>query len=449
MIQESNIKEYKYSNVSLHRKKAVILSIIAMGLGQIYNKQYIKGIILFVIHLFSLYTVIFRLPHALWGLTTLGEKATRLEKVGRLYQNVIGDHSIYLMVEGLITTFILIIVACIYVMNIKDAFRTGKLREQGKKLNNFGQTVKYVSEYKFPQIILSVPMLGIFFFTVLPIIFMILIGFTNYTRETMPPAHLIDWHGFKTFTDIFKIKAWSNTFYGVTIWTFVFALFATLLSFIGGFAVALLLQQKEIKYKKFWRTIFILPFAIPMFVSVLILRNMFNGQFGPINQYLKMLGIAQAPWLSDPMWAKITLILVNFWLAFPITMLMIIGILTTIPKDLFEAAEMDGANGIQKLRLITYPIVMHAMAPLIIMSFVANINNFNVVYLLTNGTPTNADYRFAGSTDILITWLYKLSMIQGQYNFASVIGIFIFIVLSVFAIYNVQRTKAFKEEDTH
>lgn len=449
MIEETGIKEFHQMERPSYGKKAVIFSIIAMGLGQIYNKQYIKGILLFAVHCFSMYMIFFQLPHALWGLTTLGEKETRLEKVGKLYQNVLGDHSIFLMVEGLITIFILIVIICIYVMNIKDAYQIGRLRERGKKPNTFIQTIKHVSDYCFPQLILTIPMLGVFFFTILPIIFMILIGFTNYTRANMPPAHLIDWHGLKTFIDIFKIQSWSHTFFGVALWTCIWAFFATLLPFIGGYAVALLVQRQIIKFKKVWRTIFILPFAIPMFVSILILRNMFNGQFGPINQYLGFLGISPVPWLSDPMWAKVTLILVNFWLGFPIVMLMIIGILSTISKDLYEAADIDGAGGLQKLRLITYPIVMQSMAPILIMSFVANINNFNVIFLLTNGNPTNADYQFAGKTDILITWLYKLSMEQGQYNFASVIGVFIFLFLTVFAIYNVQRTKAFKEEDTH
>jgi arabinogalactan oligomer/maltooligosaccharide transport system permease protein len=128
-------------------------------------------------------------------------------------------------------------------------------------------------------------------------------------------------------------------------------------------------------------------------------------------------------------------------------MLMIIGILSTIPKDMYEAADIDGATAFQKMRWITFPAVMQSMAPLLIMQFVGNINNFNIIYLLTNGEPSNAEYKFAGHTDILITWLYKLSLDQGQYNFASVIGIFIFIILAVFAIWNLRRTKAFKEEE--
>lgn len=440
-------QQYSLDGMRQHRKTATILSILAMGMGQLYNKQYVKGILMLMLHLSGIYFIATKLPHALWGVYTLGETKTELKKVGRLYQQVMGDHSIFLLVEGLIVLFIVIVLVCIYIANVKDAYRIGQLREEGQAPNTFKQTVKYIADYRFPHFVISLPMLGILFFTVLPIIFMILLAFTNFTRENMPPANLVDWHGFQTFKDMFQIKAWSGTFYGVALWTFVWAVFATFTCFFGGFAVALIVQQKDIRFKAFWRTLFILPYAIPAFVSTLILRNMFNGQFGPINQYLAMMGIAKIPWLTDPMWAKFTIILVNFWLGFPVSMLMIIGILSTIPKDMYEAADIDGATAFQKMRWITFPAVMQSMAPLLIMQFVGNINNFNIIYLLTNGEPSNAEYKFAGHTDILITWLYKLSLDQGQYNFASVIGIFIFIILAVFAIWNLRRTKAFKEEE--
>ncbi|WP_410514071.1 sugar ABC transporter permease [Paenibacillus sp. BR2-3] len=427
-------------------KKAALLSIFALGLGQLYNRQYVKGLLLLASYIFGIYIAVARLPHAIWALITLGETESQLKKVGRLYKQVMGDHSIFLLVEGLITIFIMIVLVWLYAAGIKDAYQTGRLREEGIKPSTFKQTLSFVAAYRFPQIVLTIPMIGVVFFTVMPIVFMILIAFTDFTRETMPPKHLIDWQGFKAFQDIFRIKSWSNTFFSVTLWTFIWAFFATLTGYFGGFAVALLVQQKGIRFRSFWRTLFILPFAIPMFVSTLILRNMFNGQFGPINQYLALLGIEKIPWLSEPLWAKFTLVLANFWLSFPVSMLMIIGILATIPKDMYEAADIDGASGFQKVRLITFPMVMYSMAPLIIMQFVGNINNFNIVYLLTDGKPVNGDFQFAGHTDILITWLFKLSMEQGQYNFASVIGIFIFIVLSVFAVWNVRNTKAFKEE---
>lgn len=439
-------QQYGLDGMRQHRKTATILSILIMGMGQLYNKQYVKGMLMLLLHFSGVYFIAAKLSHAIWGVYTLGETKTELKKVGKLYQQVMGDHSIFLLVEGLIILFIVAVLAGIYVANVKDAYRIGKLREEGKAPNTFKQTMKYVADYRFPHFVISLPMLGILFFTVLPIIFMSLLAFTNFTRENMPPANLVDWHGFQTFKDMFQIQAWSGTFYGVALWTFVWAFFATFTCFFGGFAVALIVQQKDIRFKAFWRTVFILPYAIPAFVSTLILRNMFNGQFGPVNQYLAMMGISKIPWLTDPMWAKFTIILVNFWLGFPVSMLMIIGILSTIPKDMYEAADIDGATAFQKMRWITFPAVMQSMAPLLVMAFVGNINNFNIIYLLTNGEPTNPEYKFAGHTDILITWLYKLSLDQGQYNFASVIGIFIFIVLAVFAIWNLRRTKAFKEE---
>ncbi|MDT3428402.1 arabinogalactan oligomer/maltooligosaccharide transport system permease protein [Paenibacillus forsythiae] len=438
---------YQPHKVVEHRKVAAVLSVLLMGLGQLYNRQYGKGIMLLIFSSLGIYTAVTRLPHAVWGIVTLGEKERHLEKVGKIYKQVMGDHSIFLLVEGLITIFLLVVFVWMYFLNIKDAYRTGKAREEGGATNTFVQSMKYVAEYRFPQIAISIPMLGILFFTIMPIIFMILLAFTNYTINNQPPAHLIDWQGFKTFKDIFAIKSWSHTLSSVALWTFAWALLTTLTSFIGGFAVALVVQRKEVRLKSFWRTLFILPYAIPAFVSTLILKNIFNGQFGPINQYLKMLGLPVVPWLSDPTMAKVTLVIVNFWLSFPVMMLMIIGILATIPSDMYEAADMDGASGFQKLRMITYPAVMFSMAPLLVMQFVGNINNFNLIFLLTGGKPGNSDFRFAGHTDILITWIYKLTIDQGQYNFASVIGIFIFIILSFFAVWSIRNTKAFKEEE--
>jgi len=222
---------------------------------------------------------------------------------------------------------------------------------------------------------------------------------------------------------------------------------ATLTTFFGGFAVALLVQQPGIRFKAFWRTVYMLPFAIPAFVSLLVMRNFFNAQFGPLNQYLRWIGIEGPPWLSDPTWAKVTVLLVNLWIGFPVSMLLIMGILTTIPRELYEAAAVDGASAFQKFRVITFPTVMFALSPILIGQFAGNINNFNVIYLLTNGNPANSEYQFAGHTDLLITWLYKLSVNNGKYNFASVIGIVIFLVVASFSIWNFRRTRAFREEE--
>lgn len=444
-MEKRSIMELRRPYLSGPRTSA-ILSILVMGAGQLYNRQYGKGIMLLLLHFVGLYGAIAKLPHAVWALVTLGETKTRLEKVGKLYQQVMGDHSIYLLVEGLVMIFLMFILLAVYVQNIRDAYRCARLRDEGVPLHTFRQTLHFLIDYRFPQMIIAIPVLGVVFFTVMPIVFMILLAFTDFTRNHMPPAQLINWHGLETFRDIFRLRVWSQTLYGVTLWTLVWALASTTTCFAAGFAIALTVQQKDIRFRKFWRTMFILPYAIPLFISTLILRNVFNGQFGPVNDYLSLMGFGRIPWLSDPEWAKFTLVIVNMLLGFPVIMLMIIGVLSTIPGDMYEAADIDGADGFQKLRLITFPTVMYTMMPILIMQFVGNINNFNVIYLLTGGNPVNGNYQFAGHTDILITWLYKLSMEQGQYNFASVIGVFIFVLLSGFAIWSIRRTQSFKEE---
>lgn len=390
------------------------------------------------------------LPTALWGIWSLGDQADHLKRVGKVYVNVRGDHSIFLLIEGMIVLLIMAVFILIYIVNVRDAYSVGKQREQGVPAPAFKETLNRLSGINFPQMIISLPMLLVVFFTLMPILFMILLAFTNYSAPNyLPPKKLVDWIGFDGFKDIFTIKAWNQTFFGVAFWTLIWTICATLTTFAGGFAVALMVQKKGIRLKGFWRTLFIIPYAIPQFISLLIMRNMFNGEFGPINQYLGYFGLGQLPWLTDPFWAKVTVIIVNIWIGFPITMLMIIGILSTISRDLYEAAQIDGASPFQQFRSITFPSVMFSFGPLLVMSFAGNINNFNLIYLLTNGNPANPAYQSAGSTDILITWLYKLTMDSGKYNFASIIGIFIFILVASFAIVNVRRTKAFKEEDLY
>ncbi|WP_223068015.1 carbohydrate ABC transporter permease [Paenibacillus caui] len=433
-----------------YRINAAVLSAIGMGLGQIYNRQFAKGILLFLLYIAGIYFAIQNSGHALWGLMTLGEKKQHLELVGKIYKMVPGDHSIFLLVEGLIVLFALILLLIAYILNIKDAFVNGRLRDQGGKPNNFTQTLLYINDQKFPHIILSPPLLFAFFFSVLPLVFSILLAFTNYSSpKHLPPANLVDWVGFSAFKDLFTLSAWAKTFYGVFTWTIIWAVLSTVTTFFGGFAVALLVQQPGIRFKAFWRSIYMLPFAIPGFVSLLIMRNMFNSQFGPINQYLRWFGIPGPEWLSDPTWAKATILMVNLWLGFPVSMLLIIGILTTIPRDLYEAAEVDGASAFQKFRKITFPSVMFALSPILIGQFAGNVNNFNVIYLMTGGNPANSEYQFAGHTDILITWLYNLSINNGKYDFASVIGIIIFIILASFSIWNFRRTRMFKEEELY
>ncbi|CAM2999806.1 sugar ABC transporter permease [Paenibacillus sediminis] len=431
-----------------HRTVAAWLSAIFAGLGQLYNRQFIKGILFIAVEILALFYFINNLGTAIWGTVTLGESGSHFEKVNGIARLVPGDHSINLLIQGLITIILFIIFVIYYVMNIKDAYQIGKQRELGVAANNFKGTLQYILEQKFAVAFLTIPGIGILFFTIMPIIFMILLSFTNYSApDHLPPAKLVDWVGFDTFKNLLTLKSWSHTFWGVLVWTIIWAVLSTVTTYFGGMFVALLIQQKVVKLKGLWRTILIIPYAIPQLISLLVMRNMFNGQFGPINQYLAYFGLGGLPWLTDPFWAKVTVIVVNMWVGIPVSMLLIMGVLTTISKDLYEAADIDGATNYQKFRIITLPMILFSTAPILITQFAGNINNFNAIFLLTNGNPVVGDYQYAGATDLLVTWLYKLTLDQNRYNMASAVGIIIFLIIASFSIYNYRRTRSFKEED--
>ncbi|GAF12369.1 maltose/maltodextrin ABC transporter, permease protein MalF [Bacillus sp. JCM 19045] len=429
----------------MHARRSTLLSILFMGFGQFYNRQLVKGL-LFVsmeIYLIAFWTLPFR--NAMWGLYTLGESVQT--RVG--FTIVPGDHSIFLMIEGIIFLICGLLFLWMYYLNIRDARRVGFARDQGIAPNKFKKTLLVFSEKGFPYFLLMPSVVFTSFLTILPLIFGIAIAFTNYSAPNhIPPASLVDWVGFQTFIDLFNMKTWNRTFIGVFSWTFVWAILATVTTFFTGMFFAVLLNSKGIRFQKFWRSIYILPWAIPSFVSILIMRNLFNGEFGPINQYLDFIGLAAVPWLSDPNWAKFTLVVVNIWFGFPFWMVLMSGVMTSIDRELYDASQVDGANARQQFRKITLPIVMFSTAPLLIMQFAGNFNNFNLIYLLTQGGPVNVNYSYAGSTDILISWIYKLTLDQSQFAMASVVSILIFIALAGISIWNFRRTRAFKEEDT-
>ncbi|MCG7407921.1 sugar ABC transporter permease [Paenibacillus sp. ACRRX] len=428
--------------------KAAVLSGVFWGLGQLFNRQYIKGILLMLLEAVGLIYLINYLPRAVWGIYTLGETPSQMMKVGKLYKMVPGDHSIHLIIKGLITLLVLFIFVWVYVLVVRDAHAVGRMRTKGDKPNNFLQTLEYVKEQKFAYLFLALPTAAVLFFTIMPIIFMILLAFTNYSApEHIPPAKLVDWVGFQNFKDLLQLGTWSGTFYGVLAWTIIWAILATVTCYFGGILVALLVQQSGIRFKTMWRTIFIIPYAIPQMLSFLIMRNMFNGEFGPINQYLSYFGLGKLPWLSDPFWAKVTVLMVNMWVGIPVTMVLVIGILTTIPKDMYEAADVDGATAWHKFKAITMPMITYSTAPILIGQFAGNINNFNVIFLMTNGNPPNGEYQYAGSTDLLVTWLYKLTLDNNKFNMAAAIGIIIFIIVASLSIWSYRRTRSFREED--
>lgn len=230
-------------------------------------------------------------------------------------------------------------------------------------------------------------------------------------------------------------------------WTIIWTLCSTLLPYFFGLIQALILNHKSVKLKKVFQSILILPWAIPQMVSLLVFRNLLNGQFSPVNQLLLRLGLISENigFISDPISAKIVVICVSFWLGFPMFMLMMMGVLSNLDHSLYEAAAIDGASSIQQFGKITLPLVFKATMPNLVMSMAANFNGFGLIYFLTQGGPINTEMQFAGDTDILISWIYKLTLNQQMYVIAAVMSVLLFIFVGVVSLWNFRRTTSFKE----
>ncbi len=438
---------------------SLIPSIFIWGSGQFFVcRQRIKGLIFFLIQFLVIFIElstgywieymqglipVFEIgkyggffTKGVWGFVTLGTSP-----------GIRGDHSTSLLINGIIVLLIIAIVLFAYIWNLLDAYRSGLLIESTGEYISSKDYWKRLYQKSFAYIVLAPIGILIVFFVFMPIIFSVLTAFTNYNRNNLPPANLVDWVGFENFTKLFKVPIWSSTFFKVFKWTVIWTLCATFSTYFFGLLQAVLLNSKYVKFKRLYRGIMILPWAIPQMISLLVFKNMLNGQFGPINQLLLDMGLIneRIPFLTDPVIAKLTVILVNLWLGFPMFMIMIQGCLSNIDNSLYESAAMDGANGWQSFRKITMPLILRATGPLLIMNLAGNFNGFGAVFFLTDGGPANASMQFAGETDILISWIYKMTLDHQMYDMAAVMCIILFVFIGSISLWNFKRTRAFKE----
>lgn len=428
----------------LSKKKILISSLVFMGLAHmIYLKEYIKGIFFAMI---EIVTLVF-LPKILFiiaDMITLGEPqkdiAVRLR-----------NHSIFMLIDGVIIFAVIMFVILIYYISVKSALASYEYYKVNGELQGQRASLKSIVGKSFPILGLAPTVGMVVFFVVVPLVFSALVSFTNYSApDHIPPNNTVDWVGFQNYADMFGGDAlWTSALGRVAIWTLTWAALATITCYFGGMLIAVLLNDNKIKIAPIFRGLFILPYAVPAVVSMLVWRNLLNGTFGTINRTLMELHIINEaiPWLSNEWFARFTTVSINLWAGFPYFMLMTMGAMTAISSDIYEAARIDGANKFQLFRTITLPQVLYQTMPLIIMSFTHNINNFGAIFFLTGGNPVMPDSTTtsAGGTDILITWIYDLTVNLMKYNYAAVLAVMIFIVLAPFAIYNFRQTKSYKE----
>lgn len=251
--------------------------------------------------------------------------------------------------------------------------------------------------------------------------------------------------GFQNYKELFFDPATKFVFFKALSWTIVWASCSVLLTFLLGSFLAVMLNNLSEKPKFVYRMIFIIPYSIPFFISVLIFKGMLNKDFGEINQFLSFFTISPVPWLENKIWARVSVLLVNLWLGFPYMLLVITGILQSIPKSIYEASSLEGATSFQNFRFLTFPLVFRSMIPLLMGSFAFNFNNFVGIYLLTGGGPVISNVSTPlGETDILISYTYRLAFegSQGQ-NFATAaaVSMLIFVIVVSLTLLNFKVSK--------
>jgi len=429
------------------------ISYLVMGFGNFTRGQVGKGLAFLAAEIFYF---IFMWKFGLVYLNkfdTLGTVLSHQEinpTTGRPYM-VPGDNSMLILLYGTLAILITFVFIAVYVANTKSAYQAELNHKAGKKNLTLKEELADFLDGKYHITLLSIPVLLISIFTILPLVFMILIAFTNYDRAHVPPGNLFTWVGLQTFRDVFKVSEGASkgyTFVELTKWTIVWAIFATFSNYIVGMILALMINKKTIKLKALWRTLFVITIAVPQFVSLLLMRQILQYD-GPLNVILGYLGHSPINFFnSTPLVARTAVIFVNMWVGVPYTILQTSGILMNIPEDLYESARIDGATPVVQFFQITLPYMLFVTTPYLIQTFVGNINNFNVIYLLTNGGPNkDANLYQAGQTDLLVTWLFKLTMDSNDYNTAAAVGILVFIVCATLSLITFNLSKSSRNEE--
>lgn len=441
--------EASYKEVWTKGDAADRLSFFVMGASALKHKQWAKGIALLTTEVVFLIWFFLGGISSVSMLSNLGSVKTKkvvYDSAQGVYVTKQPDNSVLILLFGIMSLFLIAGFIYLYIVNLRSTRANYVKKRDGKHLATNKEELAGLFDERLHVTLMTIPVLGILMFTVLPTVFMIAMAFTNYDRH-----HPIgfSWTGFQAFKNVLSGDL-AGTFFPVLGWTLVWAIAATVTTFLGGVLLALLIESKGIKHRKVWRTIFIIAYAVPQFVSLLLMAQFLDAQ-GPLNTLLQNWG-----WISHPIhfidneaapWvARLTVIIVNMWIGIPVSMLVSMAIIQNLPQDQIEAARIDGANSFQVFHHITFPQILFVMGPSLIQQFIGNINNFNVIFLLTGGKPMNNNYNGAGSTDLLVNWLYNLTFGQQQrYNASAVLGILIFILSATVSLIAYRHTNAFKE----
>ena len=446
---QTDISKVSLLNALSNGGPLVWLSCLIMGFGNLMAGQVVKFLLFLAIEVaFIAFMVIENGGlHWLKLLPSLGDRATEEvwnEDLG-IFEYVIGDNSQQILLYAVATMVAIAAFVVVWRSSVRSGFVALNIKKSGKKAPTIIGDIKELFDNNIHKLLMFPPFMMLMIFTVVPLVYMMLMAFTNYDKQHLT---LFDWVGFENFLSLFdSTSALGRQFMPVLQWTLIWAFFATFLNFFAGTIMAMIINRPTTRLKGMWRTILSLTIAVPQFVSLLIIRTMFKDE-GAVNTLLLNWGLIEAPlpFFTNATWARVTIILINCWVGIPYTVMSVTGILQNIPAEQYEAARIDGANTFQQFMNVTLPYMIFVMTPTLISSFTGNINNFNIIYLLSGGGPTYVGDS-AGQTDLLVTWLYKLTIDNQQYNLAAVIGILTFIVLATVALLTYRNSGSYKDEE--
>ena len=433
----------------------VKLSALLWGASCLKRRQFAKGLLLILEEALILWGFFGLLWPYLMKFGTLG--TVQAEQVydpvtrRNVWNNY--DNSFLILLFSVLAISLAAAGIILWLRNLRLAREFEVRAKSGKRLNSFREDLRDCLGVKFHRTLLTLPTAGVLLFTVVPLLVMILIAFTNYDRNHLVPSRLFTWVGLQNVGALVNLTAGSSfayAFRNVLVWTLIWAVLATFTCYIFGILMAMFINHRDTRLKRFWRVCFMVAMAVPQFVSLLLVRNFF-ADAGIVNTLCKRAGLTDwlhsvgaiptanyIPFLTHPAWARPMIILINIWVGVPYQMLIATGILLNIPTELIEAARIDGANAWQSFRSITMPYILFITGPSLVSSVVSNINNFNVIWLLSRDVYTTSDQLMANANanevDLLVTWLYRLTQDQSNYKMASVIGILVFIVCAILTL---------------
>ena len=408
------------------------------GLAQAINKQYIKAIIMFFA---TLYIYLMAIPYSLGygnykgdgiaGLITLAANGGRL------------DRSIIFMIEGILAIFLLLIGIFLMFICFKDANKVEKDTIKGTRYKSWIETKQTVFEDGFPYLVLSPAAIITIFIVCIPVVTTILLAFTGMGPDTQAK---FGWEALKNYKMIFLGEGMIGAiFWRILGWTIVWTIGATTLAIALGFILAIVLNNDRIKGKVLFRSIYLLPWAVPAFISILFFSILFADGGTVVNSLREIFG-ANFSIKNDPFVIRVVLICIQAWLGSAYIFLLSTGVLQSINAELYEAADIDGATSFKKLTKITVPLVLFQTAPLLVGQYTFNFNNFSIIALFNDGGPFNPTKygNLAGSSDLLISYIFKLTMNSQYQAIGATITVIISVALIIIAYIGYRNTDAFK-----